>query len=686
MNDQTSIKDNAAAQGGRTIVILVDGLRPADEGGSVFAPGTEGLFLLRLGALLASGAGGRLVALKLVAVPEDKSLSAYSTTAQELRPELEREMLAALAPGGEAISGAPAHSGNGATALASSHPAYSFISPVVKVAPENELAVEVRAFLAMEPGAMALLPMRRARDGGDPAWLRRALRKPLPADVAWVRPPTGGYEKDTPFDTGMRVLLPARGGPQAELALSLSQDLVDVLRAQVAILHVMQENMPEIQRATEEAPFNELLERIRRARPGVERPRRIYVTGTNAVKTVAQATEGYDLLIMGAGGEAAADLGRFTNSVARQSKLALMAVKTRVPVGPAIRAARKRARPHAMQPEALSHIVDKWFAENTFHANEFSDLARLVEIKRQRGVTISVGLPALNEEETIGGVISVLKEALMEQVPLVDEIVVIDSNSTDRTREIAAEMGVPVYIHQEILPEAGEPLAGKGEALWKSLHVLKGDIIAWVDTDVANMHPQFVYGLIGPLLREPRIGYVKGYYHRPIKMGDELQHEGGGRVTELTVRPLINLFYPLLSGMVQPLAGEYAGRREVLEQLPFFSGYGVETGLLIDLLERYGLYSIGQVNLEKRIHRNRTLADLSLTAFAIVQVVLTRLQARARTNLLEEVNRSMKLIRFERDHLSLEVRRVRDVERPPIASIPAYRERAESLRLAAAER
>jgi glucosyl-3-phosphoglycerate synthase len=684
MNDQTTIRDNAPAQGGRTIVILVDSLRPVEESGSVFAPGTEGQFLLRLGALLASGAGGRLVALKLVAVPEGESLSAYSTTAQELRRELEREMLDALATGGEAISGPPAHSGNGASAP-SSQPTYSFISPVVKVAPENELAVEVRAFLAVEPGAMALLPMRRGRDG-EQSWVRRALRKPLPVDVAWVRPPTNGYAKDTPFDTGMRVLLPARGGPQAELALSLSQDLVDVLRAQVAILHVMRENMPEMERATEEAPFNELLERIRRARPGIERPRRIYVTGTDVVKTVAQATEGYDLLIMGAGGEAAADLGRFTNAVARQSKLALMAVKTRVPVGPAIRAARKRARPHAMQPEALSHIVDKWFAENTFHANEFSDLARLVEIKRKRGVTISVGLPALNEEETIGGVISVLKEALMEQVPLVDEIVVIDSNSTDRTREIAAEMGVPVYIHQEILPEAGEPLAGKGEALWKSLHVLKGDIIAWVDTDVANMHPQFVYGLIGPLLREPRIGYVKGYYHRPIKVGDDLQHEGGGRVTELTVRPLLNLFYPLLSGMVQPLAGEYAGRREVLEQLPFFSGYGVETGLLIDLLERYGLYSIGQVNLEKRIHRNRTLADLSLTAFAIVQVVLMRLQARARTNLLEEVNRSMKLIRFERDHLSLEVRRVRDVERPPIASIPAYRERMESLKLAAAER
>ena len=137
----------------------------------------------------------------------------------------------------------------------------------------------------------------------------------------------------------------------------------------------------------------------------------------------------------------------------------------------------------------------------------------------------------------------------------------------------------------------------------------------------------------------------------------------------MTVRPLLNLFFPLLSGVVQPLAGEYAGRREVLEQLPFFSGYGVETGLLVDLLERYGLYSIGQVNLEKRVHRNRPLADLSLTAFAIVQVILTRLQDRARITLLEEVNRSMKLIHFDHDHLSLEVKQVQDVERPPMVSM-----------------
>ena len=474
---------------------------------------------------------------------------------------------------------------------------------------------------------------------------------------------------------GISVLIPARGGPQATLALELSQDLMQALHAEVTLLHVLQD-MPERDRATEEAPFTELVSKMRRTRgaTGAITPRRTVEMRRNPAEAIAAAAQKYDLLIMGAGGRAGTDLGRFTEQVARGTGAALIAIKTRVPVGPAIRAARKRARPHVLDPETLSLIVDKWFAENTFHADEFSDLSRLLEIKRRRGVTISLGLPALNEEETIGGVIEVLQQKLMKDVPLVDEIVVINSDSTDRTREIAEGMGVPVYIHQQILPEAGEPHAGKGEALWKSLHVLKGDIIAWVDTDVSNMDPAFVYGLIGPLLREPRIGYVKGYYHRPIRSGGELQHEGGGRVTELTVRPLINLFFPLLSGLVQPLAGEYAGRREVLEQLPFFTGYGVETGMLIDLLEHYGLSSIGQVNLERRVHRNRSLADLSLTAFAIVQVILTRLQERARIKLLEELNSSMKLIRFEEDHLSLMVRRIKDIERPPIATIPSYRE------------
>ncbi|HST05581.1 MAG TPA: glucosyl-3-phosphoglycerate synthase [Chloroflexia bacterium] len=634
-----------------TLMLLADCMEC--DGGDCFGEGSEGLFLLRLSALLASGWGGRVLLLKVLAVPEGESISTYSTRAQALRKSLENEAL-------EALAGTKDH-------------ASGLVTPVVRVALHGGVAQEVRGFLESEPGALLLLPMDcQKRTPGN--WLGRALKKPLPCDLAWVQLPKESYAGDShtaPFETGIRILLPVRGGPQAELAIGVSQAMTEALRAQVAVLHLVQGDMPERERASEEAPFNELLEGLRISKSGGEPPapvRHIYATSQNPTASIGRVAEEYDLVVMGAGGDDSADLGGFSKMVARASTPALLALKTRVPVGPAIRAARKRARPHALRPEELSLIVDKWFAENTFHANEFSDLQRLLEIKQQRGVTISVGLPALNEEETIGGVISVLKESLMERVPLVDEIVVIDSNSTDKTREIAAAMGVPVYIHQEILPEAGTPLDGKGEALWKSLHVLKGDIIAWVDTDVTNMHPQFVYGLIGPLLREPRLGYVKGYYHRPIRAEGRMEEEGGGRVTELTVRPLLNLFFPLLSGVVQPLAGEYAGRREVLEQLPFFSGYGVETGLLVDLLERYGLYSIGQVNLEKRVHRNRPLADLSLTAFAIVQVILTRLQDRARITLLEEVNRSMKMIHFERDHLSLEVKQVQDVERPPMVN------------------
>jgi len=665
MNDQATLRDNIPARSGRTIVILVDCLDAGESG--VFGQGTDGLFLLRLASLLASGSGGRVLLYSVLTVPEGQSVSAFSTNAQSLRREMESWAMSALSSQTNPLP-------SQVDPPSDDSPSASLITPVVRVAFENEVAAEVRRFLGEQVGALLLLPFPGSKQSEQP-WLRKAIRNPLQCDVGWARPPLRGQNSGaaaTPFQVGMRVLLPARGGPQAQLALDLSQDLMSVLRAQVTMLHVLQD-MPEKMRPGEEAPFTELLDHLGGTQQRGNLPRRSFGLGNDPALSISEAAADYDLVIMGAGGEAAADVGRFTERVARNAQSALLAIKTRVPVGPAIRAARKRARFSALAPEVLSLLVDKWFAENTFHANEFSDLGRLIDIKRQSGMTVSVGLPALNEEATIGGVIKTLKTALMEQVPLVDEIVVIDSNSTDRTREIAANLGVPVYIHQEVLPEAGPPLAGKGEALWKSLHVLKGDIIAWVDTDVANMDPQFVYGLIGPLLREPHIGYVKGYYHRPLRTSEGLQHEGGGRVTELTVRPLLNLFFPLLSGLVQPLAGEYAGRRDVLEQLPFFSGYGVETGMLIDLLERYGLHSIGQVNLEKRVHRNRSLADLSLTAYAIVQVILSRLEDRARIRLLEEVNQSMKLIRFEGDHLSLEVRSVRDVERPPIITIPAYR-------------
>ncbi len=318
--------------------------------------------------------------------------------------------------------------------------------------------------------------------------------------------------------------------------------------------------------------------------------------------------------------------------------------------------------------------VDAWFARNTFHARTFSDLQALAALKRRQGLTISLGLPALNEELTIGREIAVLRRALMDEVPLLDEIAVIDSGSSDRTVAVARELGVPAYQHAEILPDAGT-FDGKGEALWKSLQVLKGDLIVWLDTDIRNIHPQFVYGLVGPLLHEPRIAYVKGYYRRPLHDGPSHSTSGGGRVTELTARPLLNLFFPELSGVIQPLAGEYAGRRELLERLPFFTGYGVEIGHLIDILERFGLDRIGQVDLDTRVHRNRELGSLSFMAFAIVQVVMARVGDRAGHPLRAQMNTAMKLIRTS-PSLALEVQELQEHERPPIVTVPAYRARA----------
>ncbi|OGO41879.1 MAG: glucosyl-3-phosphoglycerate synthase [Chloroflexi bacterium RBG_16_58_14] len=319
-------------------------------------------------------------------------------------------------------------------------------------------------------------------------------------------------------------------------------------------------------------------------------------------------------------------------------------------------------------------LVDRWFAENTFFADEFQDLEMLYELKRRQKLKISLALPALNEEVTIGNVIQVIKSSLMDEVPLLDEMVVMDSDSTDSTRQIAQDLGIPVYIHHQVLPQYGSR-HGKGEALWKSLYVTSGDILLWVDTDIENIHPRFVYGLLGALLIDPHTQFVKGFYRRPIKVGEKIQAGGGGRVTELTARPLLNLFYPELSGIVQPLSGEYGGRRSALEQLPFFSGYGVEIGLVIDIFEHFGLEAIAQVDLLERIHHNQPLEALSKMSFSIIQAIFRKLEKRFERNLLEEVNKTMKLIRYKPGRFFLDVEEIAERERPPMVALPEYRER-----------
>jgi glycosyltransferase involved in cell wall biosynthesis len=257
---------------------------------------------------------------------------------------------------------------------------------------------------------------------------------------------------------------------------------------------------------------------------------------------------------------------------------------------------------------------------------------------------------------------------------LVDELLVIDSDSTDGTREAAAAEGARVVVHQQVLTRYGS-FVGKGEALWKSLFETSGDIVAWADTDVRNWHPRMVYGTVGPLIAEERIQYVKGYYRRPIVEAGVLKEGGGGRVTELVARPLINLFFPELSGLIQPLSGEYAGRRSLLETLSFFTGYAVEIGHLIDVAERCGLEGLGQVDLERRIHRNQELEGLSRMSFVILQAVMKRLEERSKTRLFADLGSTMKLPRSGHGRLGLEVIELADHERPPMIRIPEYLEK-----------
>lgn len=254
---------------------------------------------------------------------------------------------------------------------------------------------------------------------------------------------------------------------------------------------------------------------------------------------------------------------------------------------------------------------------------------------------------------------------------LVDEIVVVDSGSTDGTADIAVAAGARVHQADQILPEFG-PSLGKGDALWRSLTVTGGDIVAFLDTDISNPDPKFVTGLLGPLLMQADIALVKAFYERPVQLERVQYATGGGRVTELAARPLINMFWPELAGLVQPLAGEYAGRRRLLESLPFFTGYGVELGILIDTLDTLGADAIAQVDLAKRVHRNQGLPALSRMAFGILQVAVQRLVDEGRIAPPGVLDDGFPYLQFERHENGVRPvgERVAVVERPAIASLP----------------
>ena len=603
--------------------------------------------LIRIGATLLDPRTGELAALGIVEVPEGMPLSEGATRARQARRLLQKVL--DYVPEGTTI-----------------HPLVRIgrhaAAGIVEAAAEQEADLLIfgwggKSGPRRDPGASVISPT-----------IDEVVRE-SPCDIAVV--------KQRGARDIRRILVPVRGGPHAELAMRFANALAHRLGATVVVMHVVPAGVTEAVRAQAEHALAAFVRQHLTAR---SEP---ILRETQNVRTaILREAEHADLVVMGASappGDAGSSLfGALPEAIAQRAKPTVIVVKTREPIGRqtfeqlAQRAETLAAADRAAEESrAIPARVERWFAEANFHHSEFADLARMTALKDKLGVTVSLVLPTLNEADTIGPIVRRAVREMQERFRLVDELLVIDSASTDDTRAIAEAEGARVVQHPDVLSRYGS-YQGKGEALWKSLYETSGDIVVWADTDVRNWHHRMVYGTLGPLLVEPRLQYVKGYYQRPIVEGGVLKEGGGGRVTELVARPLINLFFPELSGMIQPLSGEYAGRRSLLEQLPFFTGYAVEIGHLIDAAERAGIEGLGQVDLERRVHRNQELEGLSRMSFVILQAVMKRLEERRRARLFAELGSTMKLPRSGRGRLSLEVIELADHERPPMIRIPEY--------------
>jgi len=310
----------------------------------------------------------------------------------------------------------------------------------------------------------------------------------------------------------------------------------------------------------------------------------------------------------------------------------------------------------------MRDLTQAWYSGRTSHWRDWP-ARRLVELKERAGTSISVIIPARNEERTVAGVVTAISQALMTRIGLVDELVVMDSDSTDRTAAVAAEAGATVHAVRDVAPSHGA-YPGKGEALWKSLLVTKGDLLVFIDADLTSWGPHFITGLLGPLLTTEQVRLVKGFYTRVKTESDGSTSTEGGRVTELVARPLINLWWPELAGVVQPLAGEWAARRSLMESLSIPVGYGVELATLMDTVARHGLGAVAQVDLGSRAHRHQANHDLALMAAELLMVAERR-KPGARE---PEIPRIRQFVREDRQVRAV-IRSVPCHERPPASSV-----------------
>jgi glucosyl-3-phosphoglycerate synthase len=316
----------------------------------------------------------------------------------------------------------------------------------------------------------------------------------------------------------------------------------------------------------------------------------------------------------------------------------------------------------------MDHRAEAWYRRRTSHWRDWP-LGQLLDGKQRDGIGVSVVIPARNEERTVAGVVGALHQALVSDAPLVDELVVIDSDSTDATARVAAEAGAVVHRAKDIAPELGA-YRGKGEALWKSLLVTRGDVVVFVDADLTQWGPHFVTGLLGPLLAEPGVQLVKGFYARVRTEADGSVSTEGGRVTELVARPVLTLWWPHLAGVVQPLAGEWAARRSLIESLSIPVGYGVELAALLDTAARHGLNALAQVDLGSRAHKHQANHDLAVMAAELLAVA-----ARRRSGPYQ-LPGELALEQYDREdgHVIRRTRPVPTDERPPVSTVrPAGR-------------
>jgi glucosyl-3-phosphoglycerate synthase len=290
-----------------------------------------------------------------------------------------------------------------------------------------------------------------------------------------------------------------------------------------------------------------------------------------------------------------------------------------------------------------------------FHHSDF-DLPRLLEHKAE---PVTVVLPAREVADTIGEIV----ERLRGLDPLIDQVLVVDAESSDGSADEAARAGADVYQESELMPEFGQVL-GKGDAMWRALSVARGELVVYLDSDTRDFSPHFALGLLGPLLCDPDVRFVKGFFRRPYRRpdGTDLPAEGG-RVTELTARPLLSAFFPELAGFVQPLAGEVAARRTLFERIPFASGYAVETAMLLNARDVLGgTAGMAQVDLDVRLNRHQSLHDLAPMAYAVLRVIQDRLRAEGRL----VADHPLPLQTADGGLVQVEI-----VERPPYAKLGA---------------